>query len=91
VREQIRHAFTEVVGPAPHRPERPQAGVVEELERVEARVDRLCAFEVDDRRQRLFSHARAQFADMTRDTHLAARVALEPVQMPSSARAMRWA
>src|SRR6266850_1080947 len=51
-REPERDTFGESVGSAPHEAERAQPSLVEALEILEARFDRLSTFEVQNRRER---------------------------------------
>ena len=80
VREQIRHPFAEIVGAAPHRPERTEAGLIEDLQRVKVRVDGLSAFEMDDRRQRSSAQARFELSHVAHHPNLSSRLPLQPLQ-----------
>src|SRR5438270_13896291 len=48
VGKQVRHAFTEVIRSTPYWTERPQTSRVEDLQRVEVRIDRFRPLEVND-------------------------------------------
>ena len=62
-RELERHAVAEGVGPAPHQAERAQAGLIEDLERVEPGIDRLGALDVKDRGEHAALEAIPQLGD----------------------------
>ena len=56
MRKQVRHTFPEVVWPAPHWTERTESSGIEYLECIKTRIDRLGAFEMDDRGERSVCH-----------------------------------
>ena len=81
-----RHAMAEHVRPAPHRTERAQARGMQHVKRFELRVDRLRAFDVQDRRQHAGLDAFPDFVDRAADADLPAGVALDADQDRSHAR-----
>src|SRR5207244_616975 len=80
--KQVWHAFAEVVGSTPHRSERTQSGGVEHLQRVETRINRLCSFEVNDRRECSIRQSCVQFVDRLNYAHVPVSLALEAEQDP---------
>ncbi len=75
-----RHAVPERVRPAPYRTERAQARGMQHVKRFELRIDRLRAFDMQNRRQHAGFDAPPDFVDGTADADLAARLAFDADQ-----------
>ncbi len=80
MRIEVWDALAEVIGAAPDRSQRPQARLIEHLEHVEVRVDRLGAFEVNDRGQCAVAHARLDVIDGPHHAQLSVGFALKTMQ-----------
>jgi hypothetical protein len=76
-REVKRHAMAEDVGPAPHRPDRPQPRRIENVEESELGVDGLRAFQMDHHGQRLALNGGPDFGGGGADRHRACGSAFE--------------
>ena len=84
-----RHAVPEHVRPAPHRAERAQPGLMQHVERLELRVDRLGAFDMQHRGQRAGVDAMADVVDGAADADPSVRLALDAEQDRRHARSRR--
>ena len=70
----------EHVRPAPHRAERAQSRLMQDIEGLELRVDGFRAFDMKNRRQRAGSHAMADVLDRAADADPSIRLALDADQ-----------
>jgi hypothetical protein len=86
-----RHAVAEDRGPAPDRAERPQAHVVEKVERVEVRADGLGALHVHDARDHARLHRGADLGHRTADAEIPGAARSIQCRSPAMASASGWA
>ena len=75
-----RHAVPERVRPAPHRAERAQPGLMQHVEGLELRIDRLRAFDMQNGGQHAVIDAMADVLHRAADAHLPVRLAFDADQ-----------
>ena len=90
-RELERHAVAERVRPAPDQAERAQPGLVEDLERIQPRVDRLGALDVEDHRQHALLEAALELGPVRTTSSRPPEARSSRNSRAASAPVKRWA